>query len=138
MSQQQFDSPDEALAHFGVKGMKWGVRKSDESGGGKITRKQNRQMNREASAKFYADKATMLYNEGKKHGDRILIETRVPGDYAVTVMTGKEFARGLERGGAFDVKTTEIFARQPKAGEQFVLNDQKIGVYKNQNFRKGR
>ena len=28
MSQQQFDSPDEALAHYGVKGMKWGVRKS--------------------------------------------------------------------------------------------------------------
>lgn len=32
-SEQQFATPQEALAHFGVKGMKWGVRKS-ESGGG--------------------------------------------------------------------------------------------------------
>lgn len=28
---QQFASPEEALIHFGVKGMRWGVRKSDES-----------------------------------------------------------------------------------------------------------
>ena len=27
-AQKEFDSPEAALAHFGVKGMKWGVRKS--------------------------------------------------------------------------------------------------------------
>lgn len=31
--EQQFATPQEALAHFGVKGMKWGVRKSDSGGG---------------------------------------------------------------------------------------------------------
>lgn len=32
MSQQHFDSPEDALAHFGVKGMKWGVRKDKITG----------------------------------------------------------------------------------------------------------
>ena len=32
MSQQQFATPEEALAHFGVKGMKWGVRKDNVGG----------------------------------------------------------------------------------------------------------
>ena len=33
MGQQEFETPQAALAHYGVKGMKWGVRKEDESGG---------------------------------------------------------------------------------------------------------
>lgn len=35
--QQPFTSPEEALAHYGVKGMRWGVRKAEESGGGSST-----------------------------------------------------------------------------------------------------
>ena len=35
MIEQEFGSPQEALAHFGVKGMKWGVVKKDPSGGTK-------------------------------------------------------------------------------------------------------
>ena len=35
MSNQEFDSPEEALRHFGVKGMKWGVRKDRETSGRK-------------------------------------------------------------------------------------------------------
>lgn len=33
MQNQVFATPQEALAHYGVKGMKWGVRKEDEVGG---------------------------------------------------------------------------------------------------------
>lgn len=29
-----YDTVDDVLAHYGVKGMKWGVRKGDDSGGG--------------------------------------------------------------------------------------------------------
>ena len=32
---QQFDTPQDALAHYGVKGMKWGVRKNREGSGKK-------------------------------------------------------------------------------------------------------
>ena len=120
------------LAHYGVKGMKWGVRKTE----GRVTRKQNRQMNKEARDKFYAEKASKIYEEAKKGGERVLVETRVPGDFAQTVVTGKQFAEHLERGGVMDVRTTEIFARQPKPNQQYVLNDQKIGAYQKQDFRK--
>jgi hypothetical protein len=34
MSQQEFSSPEEAIQHYGVKGMHWGVRKESGSGGG--------------------------------------------------------------------------------------------------------
>lgn len=33
MTDKPFQSPQEALAHFGVKGMKWGVRKDRDKGG---------------------------------------------------------------------------------------------------------
>ena len=32
---QQFDTPQDVLAHYGVKGMKWGVRKNREGSGKK-------------------------------------------------------------------------------------------------------
>lgn len=137
------DMTMDELRHFGIKGMKWGVRRTDAQLGNsgstktkKVSRKENRRMNSEAKSKFYADKAESLYNESKKKGDRVLIEIRTPGDYAKTVVTGKEFAKHLENGGVFDIREAEVFARQRKAGEQFVLNEDRIGVYKKQNFRK--
>lgn len=125
---------EEALAHFGVKGMRWGHRKAAESTG--ITRKQNRQMNREASEKFYADKATTLYKEAKKGGDSVLIETRLPFDSVKTVVTGRQFVEQLERGGALDIRVSEVFARQPSPDSQYVRNTDRIGTYRKQNFRK--
>lgn len=131
------EQTDDFLAHYGVKGMRWGKRRSDkELANARVTRKQNRQMNKEASEKFYSDKASNIYQEAKKAGDQILISTRMPGDSVQTITTGKEFAAKLERGGMLDVKSTEIFARQPKPDSQYVLNDNIIGTYKKQDFRK--
>lgn len=58
MSNQYFDTPQEALAHFGVKGMKWGQRKSDYAG---ASRKTNREASKDA--KEFA-RAKMFYGEG--------------------------------------------------------------------------
>lgn len=127
---------DDVLAHFGVKGMKWGKRKGENSSP-KISRKENRQLNREAAADFYENKLNTIYGEAKKKGDAVLIKTRDPGEYASTILTGKEFARGLEAGGMLDIKVTEVYARQPKPKSQYVLNDDEIGTYKKQDFRKG-
>jgi hypothetical protein len=126
-------SDEDSLAHYGVKGMKWGQRKNGSAP--RVTRKQNRQMNREASEKFYGKKASDIYSEGKKLGDRVLIKTRFPGDNIPTITTGKEFTRHLERGGVMDIRATEIYARQPAKGGQYVLNDAPIGSYQKQNFR---
>jgi hypothetical protein len=92
-------------------------------------------MNKEAEQKFNTNKANTLYREAKKHGDRVLIETITPGDYAKTIVTGKEFAQHLEAGGAMNIRATEIFARQRSEGAQFELNENRIGNYQKQNFR---
>lgn len=42
---QQFDTPQEALAHYGVKGMRWGVHKEDDAGGPAISAKKQQKVN---------------------------------------------------------------------------------------------
>jgi len=57
---QEFASPGEALAHFGIKGMKWGVRKDDDGPEG-VPKKTNK------LAKAHAEeftKAKLFYGEG--------------------------------------------------------------------------
>ena len=130
-------STEEVLEHFGVKGMRWGVR-NKQSSTPKISRKQNRQMNREARAKFDQEKMITLYAEAKKAGNKVLVETMLPGTPAgvKTVITGEQFVKHLEAGGALNVRTTEIFARQKTDGTPYERNTEKIGQYKKQNFRK--
>lgn len=58
MSNQEFSTPQDALAHYGVKGMRWGVRKDDYSGASRAT---NRDARKDASE--FA-RAKMFYGEG--------------------------------------------------------------------------
>lgn len=128
---------DEVLAHHGIKGMKWGHHKQTApSSTPRISRKQNRQMNKQAANDFYAKKAQDLYTAGKKHGDKILMSTVLPGATNKTIITGKELVKHLEAGGALNIKATEIYARQSKSDGKYVLNNKQIGGYKKQNFRK--
>lgn len=56
---QQFESPSEALAHYGVKGMQWGVRKDDRLEG--VSRKTNKEA--ADDAREFA-RAKMFFGEG--------------------------------------------------------------------------
>lgn len=118
------------LAHYGVKGMKWGVhKKHDES------RREYKKRTKQESREFYDKKADALIQASLKKGDQVLIATKLPGDYATTITTGTRFIEHLQRGGVFDVKTTEVFATQPKKNSQFVENDKPIGTYKKSERR---
>lgn len=57
---QQFASPEEALVHFGVKGMKWGVRK-DHDGPEGVPKKTNK-MAKDDAEEF--TRAKLFYGEG--------------------------------------------------------------------------
>ena len=60
-SGQAFASPQEALAHHGIKGMKWGVRKKEDTGGGTSgsSAKPTKQDRRETKAKIFEGKAAI-------------------------------------------------------------------------------
>ena len=73
MSRSQEEQLD-FLAHYGVKGMKWGVRKSDSTGG--VPRKTDRQAKKDA--KEFA-RAKMFYGEGAGNR-RKLIKAKVEGN----------------------------------------------------------
>lgn len=118
------------LAHFGVKGMKWGVhKKHDES------RKEYKKRTKQESREFYDKKADALIKASLSKGDKVLIATKLPGDFATTITTGTQFIEHLQKGGVFDVKTTEVFATQPKKNAQFETNEQPIGTYKKSERR---
>lgn len=122
---------EDFLAHYGKKGMKWGVRKDKDSAssGGpgsskpKLSRKEVRKINKAGELDYNVKKLEEVYAESKAKGESVLVKSRVAGDYADTVMTGREFVNHVERGGLVDGKSTRIFARQEKAGEAFVMNN---------------
>ena len=129
---------EDFLAHYGKKGMKWGVRTDDSgssssSGGSgkevKLSRRQARALDKARKTEYDGQMATNVYMESKGKGERVLVKTRTPGDFADTIMTGKQFVEYTEAGNALDLGSTRIFARQSKAGEQFVLNNFEDEVY---------
>lgn len=105
---------DDFLAHYGVKGMKWGKRRAE--------RRAQEDADRAGKQEYDRKKLDEVYSESKKKGEKVLVKSRAAGDYADTVMTGKQFVDYVERGGVVDAASTRIFARQAKAGEQFILN----------------
>lgn len=68
------------LAHFGVKGMRWGVRRSRPSGGAsagktKLTRSQKREITAQAKKKAREIRAQRLQDIQDRHVDTILSVT---------------------------------------------------------------
>lgn len=119
---------DNFLAHYGVKGMKWGVTKSDYRSMSKDDRKQYRKKTlkersktfkeaREKNVKFVAETAA-------KNGNEVFVKTRLAGDQYPTLMSGSEFTRYISKQGVFDANMTAIagYANTPKglAAQKFV------------------
>ena len=111
---------DAFLAHYGVKGMKWGVRNDDPSGGGKTKPKKPPKLTRKevrAEKKaFYDKKAHDLGNEVFTKQNDVLVSVLDHRSGITNIVTGKEFATHLANGGWMDVKTTDIWARKTAAG----------------------
>jgi hypothetical protein len=108
------DNVDDFLAHYGVKGMRWGVTKAQYKTLSKEDRKGYRKKSfRERAATLkeaQVENAKLTIDAAKKGGSDVFIQTKTnPYDSVPTIMTGKEFTRHLESGGAFDVKVTAVF-----------------------------
>lgn len=108
----------EFLAHHGVKGQKWGVRRKRDSSGSsgsaapkKQSRKEIKKEKAAAQHKANVEKANGLMREAFKD-PTLLIALN-----GRTVVTGKEFTDHMSRGGRMEINTTGIFAyRDEKTG----------------------
>lgn len=126
---------DSYLAHYGTKGMKWGVRKSSgpSAGSRNISRRQNRKMNRAASKKFYENKASTIVKEAaNRKSDVMIFDAR-----RNRLMTGNDFVQRLQKtGGVFDAKYTDIVATRSGPDSWDAYSGPGDGRYNKQDFRK--
>lgn len=118
---------DNFLEHFGVKGMHWGQRKSEESSSSgsmstkvkpkKLTRKE---VKAERNA-FYQDKSNRILETASKDPEA-LIKVRTPFDTVPSIVTGQEFMDYMKRGGYMDIRVTDIWAQKDSSGT-YILNE---------------
>ncbi|QDH85249.1 hypothetical protein HWC49_gp18 [Gordonia phage Kenosha] len=94
-----------------------------------FSKKEVKLANQVGKEEYDLKKTNEAYAEAKEKGEQIMVKTRTPGDYADTVMTGKQFVEYAESGAALNVASTRVFARQAKEGEEFVLNNFEDEVY---------
>lgn len=114
------DNSEKFLSHFGIKGMKWGVRREDPSdrGGPKPKKppKLTREEVRAEKKAFYEKKADDLFKEVFTKQNDVLVSVLDSRSGITNIVTGKEFATHLANGGWMNAKTTDIWARKTSAG----------------------
>ena len=144
MRVEENENVENFLEHFGVKGMKWGVRRNrDSSDGGesnsrrdqkstgakrKTAKKELEAYNREAAEKFYLDKADRVLKTAANDPES-LISVRVWGTSHPTVATGREYVNFMTRGGIMDILATDVLATTNKDGV-YVRNENMNAPYK--------
>ena len=83
---QTFASPSEALAHFGVKGMKWGVNKQKDPYVHSTESKQLRKESRDIAQEEFMSRIR----------DQPLFESMTRQEFSNLSTEGREFAAGLD------------------------------------------
>lgn len=119
MSNQEVD---DFLEHFGVKGMRWGVRNGG-SGSTKTEsskKKPSRAEKKAAKKEFYQQKAQRVLAKSLEDPE-VLINLKTVDIYP-SIVSGKEFVDYVSRGGVFDVKLTDVYAEKSTEGP-YVIND---------------
>lgn len=127
---QEFASPKEALAHFGVKGMKWGHHKAktESRSQPRLSRKEFKAKVKQEKLDFYQKKSNDLLKESLKDPE-VLIRLKTMDPYPA-IVTGKEFTDYLSKGGVMDIKMTDVYARKTGKNGPYELNPEKSRVYK--------
>jgi hypothetical protein len=117
-------SIDDFLSHYGTPGMKWGKRKHTES------RKDYKARVKSEQQTHDQEHLTKVLTTAMKKGENVLVRTQLHGDYASTIMTGKQFVEMAGNGALLNARTTDVFATLDKKQKQFVLNETPTPTYK--------
>lgn len=110
-----FETEDNVLGHFGVKGMHWGVRKSRDSDSSSKTKKPSRKERRAAKQAATQKKVEDLVKSSLRDRTQLVLLN------GQQVVTGEEFVQHMSNGGYMNARTTRLYARQQSKGGPYVL-----------------